>query len=57
MKRQPIPQFELPIIGQEFNLAGETTVDGERLAREQQAEAERQAQARALQQKQQPSLI
>jgi hypothetical protein len=57
MKRKTIPQFEFPVIGQEFNLASETADDGERLTREQQAEAERQAQARELQEKQQPPLI
>jgi hypothetical protein len=57
MKRKPIPQFDLPGTEQVFNLASETALDGERLAREQQAEAERQAQVRQLQDKQQPSLI
>jgi hypothetical protein len=57
MKQKAIPQFEFPVIGQEFNLSGETATDGERLTRERRAEVERQAQARQLQQKQQTPLI
>jgi hypothetical protein len=34
MKSKLIPQFELPVVGGAFNLASESTGDGERIARE-----------------------
>jgi len=41
-RRHNEPQFDLPVIGDEFNLRAEQTADGERIARERrQAEANR----------------
>jgi hypothetical protein len=51
------PQFELPAMEFVFNLAGETSADGERLQREAEAAAKRAAEAKEREQKQQPPLF
>jgi hypothetical protein len=56
MKRS-IPQFELPAVGEVFNLAMENAVDGERLSQEAEAAAQRQDEAKELESKQQPKLL
>ena len=41
-RRHKAQQFDLPVVGSEFNLRAEQTADGERITRErQQAEADR----------------
>lgn len=52
-RKTPPPQFELPQAEQVFNLASETSTDGERL----QSEAEALAAAKLQQEQQQPPLI
>lgn len=52
-RKSPPPQFELPQSEEVFNLASETTTDGERLQRE----AEAIAAAKLQQERQQPTLL
>jgi hypothetical protein len=52
------PQSELPVIGtQAFNLFSEVAVDGGRLQKEAEANAERAREAKEIEKKQQPNLI
>ena len=57
MKRKPIPQFDLPVGGEVFNLASKAGCDGARLQREAQAAAELTRQAEAIERRCQPELI
>ena len=52
-KKTPPPQFELPHADQAFNLATESTLDGDRLARE----AEQRARDRQHAEQQQRALF
>ncbi len=50
--KKPIPQFDLHLPGEVFTLAGQSTLDGERLRRESEAAARDRAAAA-----QQPDLL
>jgi hypothetical protein len=56
MRSSRIPQFELPTAGV-FNLASETTGDGERMARESRQAAATKAEAARLEAQQQGQLF
>jgi hypothetical protein len=58
MKSKTIPQFDLPVIGVEaFNLAVESTSDGERLRQDLEAATKREQEAKEIENKQQSNLI
>jgi hypothetical protein len=52
------PQFELPTVSSEvFNLAIETTLDGERLRKEMELASKQAHEAKEMEKKEQPNLI
>ena len=57
MRSNRIPQFELPTAGAAFNLASETTGDGERMVRESRQAAATKAEADRLEAQQQGQLF